>query len=316
MDIQVVVPQVSGVAGSAAAELAAEGLVNDIITTINTGTAPVESTPSTGWVNAALVTEFNNLQTEKATLQSNVTTYVEENWAYKEDNCREDIGYMVDAITYDILYGGNSQTMDAAGEYYSGGVLVLPSTELNPTITTYVYLKEITSDIITNTAINPLQTVSTQSTVNPPATSNEAIKSEELFDILIRLLDRGYICEVTLDENVASTNEISINDVAAGTEITFHQYSLIVASGHTFEWVGAGININSALPYEGGRSILANQVVEENGGRIYYTSTDQEGDFRIGNDLTINRTTGTIEGDTFDRSLFAVLTPYILAIED
>ena len=51
------------------------------------------------------------------------------------------------------------------------------------------------------------------------------------------------------------------------------------------------------------------------GGRVNFTSTDQKGDFRIGTGLTINRATGTIEGDDFDRSLFAVMTPYILAIE-
>ena len=34
----------------------------------------------------------------------------------------------------------------------------------------------------------------------------------------------------------------------------------------------------------------------------------------ISNDLTINRNLGTISGRTFTKSLFAVLTPYILAI--
>jgi hypothetical protein len=48
---------------------------------------------------------------------------------------------------------------------------------------------------------------------------------------------------------------------------------------------------------------------------VNFTSTDHKGDFRIGGDLVINRQSGTIEGATFDRSLFAVLTPYILALE-
>ena len=48
---------------------------------------------------------------------------------------------------------------------------------------------------------------------------------------------------------------------------------------------------------------------------MVYTSTDQIGDFRIGNDLTINGSTGTITGETFDKALFAVITPYVLAIE-
>ena len=63
--------------------------------------------------------------------------------------------------------------------------------------------------------------------------------------------------------------------------------------------------------------IQANEIVQDaNGaGQVYFTSTDQQGDFRIGGELVINRATGTITGTTFDRSLFAVLTPYILALE-
>jgi hypothetical protein len=51
-------------------------------------------------------------------------------------------------------------------------------------------------------------------------------------------------------------------------------------------------------------------------GLVFFTSTDHKGDFRIGSDLVIDREKGRIQGVTFDRSLFAVLTPYILALED
>lgn len=228
---------------------------------------------------------------------------------YIEDKCREDIGYIVDAITYDIIYNGNSQTANAAGEYYSGGVFRIPEQERIPTINTYKRLKDVAEDCITNTLVNAFQTVTTQNISLPPASSVEAETSNSLFDIIIRILEKGYICEVTFDEPVNL-------EIISGTNVSFHQYSLITASGHTFEWVGSGTNVNTALPYEGGRPVVENQVIETNGGRVYYTATDQEGDFRIGGELVINRTTGTIEGTTFDRSLFAVLTPYILAIED
>jgi hypothetical protein len=71
----------------------------------------------------------------------------------------------------------------------------------------------------------------------------------------------------------------------------------------------------TALPQAGGIPIQANEVVQTNGGEVVYTSTDQRGDFRIGDQLTINSVQGTITGEAFDRSLFAVMTPYILAIE-
>jgi len=52
-----------------------------------------------------------------------------------------------------------------------------------------------------------------------------------------------------------------------------------------------------------------------NGGVVNYTSTDQFGNFNINNNLTINGINATIEGDAFQRSLFGLMTPYILAIE-
>ena len=97
--------------------------------------------------------------------------------------------------------------------------------------------------------------------------------------------------------------------------VNFMQISLISASSQTFEYVGTGTNILTATPRLGGIPIQANEIRQTNGGRVNYTSTDQFGDFRIGDGLLISEEAGVIEGTTFDRSLFAVLTPYILALE-
>jgi len=104
-------------------------------------------------------------------------------------------------------------------------------------------------------------------------------------------------------------------EVLANSTISFHQGSYISASAHAFEYIGSGINLATALPYNGGYPIQGNQVQFSGGGQVYVTSTDQKGDFRIGSDLTINRVDGTITGRTFDKSLFSIMTPYILAIE-
>jgi hypothetical protein len=99
------------------------------------------------------------------------------------------------------------------------------------------------------------------------------------------------------------------------TPCVFRVRSVINASSHTFEYVGTGTNLTTALPQAGGIPVPANQVVKLNNGQVIYTSTDQRGDFNVGDQLTINGATGTITGETFDKSLFAVMTPYILALE-
>jgi hypothetical protein len=103
--------------------------------------------------------------------------------------------------------------------------------------------------------------------------------------------------------------------IANNVNVDFYSRSFIASSGHTFEYVGSGNNLFTAIPEAGGIPIQANEIVSSQGGQVFFTSTDQKGDFRIGETLLINRADGTITGRTFDRSLFAVMTPYILAIE-
>ena len=115
------------------------------------------------------------------------------------------------------------------------------------------------------------------------------------------------ITTLTLAENL-------INTVGVGSTAFFFQQSKIVASSHTFEYIGSGNTITLATPKRGGVTIQANEVVSQNGGRVIYTSTDQAGNFRIGDDLQINQATGTISGRAFSKSLFSEITPFILAL--
>jgi len=99
-----------------------------------------------------------------------------------------------------------------------------------------------------------------------------------------------------------------------GTTVSFYTRSSIIASAHTFEYVGAGTNPLTALPQYGGIPIEANEVIATNGGVITFTSTDQKGNFKVGKGFTINQATGTITGNDFYESLFAEMTPFILAL--
>jgi len=225
---------------------------------------------------------------------------------YDQTKCRRDMGYIIDAVTYDIIYGGNSQTIDAADEYYSAGILQVPLETKRATWETFDYIGDLAGLCMINSPVAALNTVTTQVTNLPPSSAIEGQRVSDLFDIVADLIENGYSSVVTLEEIVDTLPD--------NTGITFHQFSLITSSGHTFEWVGAGTNINSALPSLGGIPIQENQVIQVNGGRVYFTSTDQKGDFRIGNDFVINRKDGTITGRTFTKSLFVTITPYILAL--
>jgi hypothetical protein len=107
-----------------------------------------------------------------------------------------------------------------------------------------------------------------------------------------------------------------LGNVAPSTTVEFFTRSSIIASAHTFEYVGAGTDPATALPQYGGLPIEANEVIQTNGGVITFTSTDQKGNFKVGTGFTINQATGEITGDYFYRSLFAQITPYILALNN
>lgn len=114
---------------------------------------------------------------------------------------------------------------------------------------------------------------------------------------------------------VVEISQALLTPIPDNTPVSFYIRSVISASSHTFEYIGTGNSLANALPATGAQAIPANEVVQTNYGEVIYTSTDQRGNFKVGDQLTINGATGTISGDTFDKSLFAVLTPYILAIE-
>lgn len=288
------------------------GIVTSIISE-GTSAAPVIVFPDPTGVDANVSNAANNLQLNRDFLIAQTIGFISFNspgLTYDETKCRRDVGYIIDAITYDILYGGNSQTIVAAEAYWNGGVFQLSATEKTATVQAYQQLKSDSASIVRNFPVSPYTGEEFQVTSGTAATASEATTVESLFDILINLINDAFTATITTEEDAETSTTYSV-----GATFEFFQYSLISASGHTFEWVGSGTNINTALPSQGGVPIADNQVVETNGGQVYYTSTDEKGDFSIGRDLVIDRNTGTITGNTFDRSLFAVLTPYILALE-
>ena len=94
--------------------------------------------------------------------------------------------------------------------------------------------------------------------------------------------------------------------------------SLVVTTSHDFSYAGSGVNFMALPAQQGGRGSgtdMSKAVVQEDGGRVFFTAGDESGDFHIGDGLTIRQATGTLEGRTFNQALFAQMTPFILALE-
>ena len=92
------------------------------------------------------------------------------------------------------------------------------------------------------------------------------------------------------------------------TLIIREQYSQVRLTGHDFLDIGTG-NTNSTrypqlyLEGEGAENARQpfNETVNNGGGRVFYTSTDQDGNFRVGELFTVEQSTGTV---TINADLF------------
>src|SRR5210317_987005 len=109
-------------------------------------------------------------------------------------------------------------------------------------------------------------------------------------------------------------NEFVPYELFEDDPFTLQRISRILTSSHSFEYVGSGTSINTSLPFRGALPIKENEVVALDGAQIPFTSTDQKGNFDIGEGIQIDQTTSTIRGRDFSKAIQAEVTPLILAL--
>ena len=142
--LQSTVTRVAGTAGDATSSSRIGADVDDIVTTITTGTAPTETLPATTWV----ATEFTNantaLQSARTTIRSNVITFINTNFpalVYDSTKCSRDIGFIIDGIGYDIMMGSNYRSILNGASYYRAQSSKVIGDQKEATLAAFNYLK-------------------------------------------------------------------------------------------------------------------------------------------------------------------------------
>jgi hypothetical protein len=339
----------------------------------------------TGFINTAPATlqpDYDDvdarLQTNKGSLQTSIISWINANYpslTYNTTKCERDVGYIVDAVSYDLQHGGISHSLKAGRAYWNGMTSKLPTNQTAPTVAAFNQLETLMRDagilaaapsripLIDDALAAAIAVINEIITNGPELTgfnsASQLIRKNKAFlqaevrayvssagfivaylggnalsayqlDLCTR--DVGYLVDAvagdlvgsgayplgyTVDKETTTIFE-EVTDYAPldYETVNFYQVSVASASSHTFEYVGAGTDINTCLPQLGGVPIQENEIVMRRGGRIYYTSTDHKGDFRIGEGLVINQNTGTLSGRVFAKSLFGLITPFVLSIEN
>jgi hypothetical protein len=97
---------------------------------------------------------------------------------------------------------------------------------------------------------------------------------------------------------------------ASGATWSFFLRSMVSTASHTMEYAGSGCNYN-ALPENGGVPVEANESISRNNGRVWLTSTDQSGKFKVGDTFVVDQQTGFVNVDpsSYGVNIVSDLTP-------
>ena len=155
--------------------------------------------------------------------------------------------------------------------------------------------------------VDNLSTINNFTTNQPGKTMVVEIGSD-VYPILRVSEVSGNACSITISNPKPSQRNINLglfNSLSDGQSVEFKLQSYISTGGHTFEFVGSGTDY-TAHPDYGGFPNPVNQVIETggsganaqfNGGRVWVSSTDQDGQFRVGTTLVVDQKTGYINID-------------------
>jgi hypothetical protein len=208
------------------------------------------------------------LQNNRAFLAAEVVAYVNDNTppaGYDQAKCLRDAGYIVDALTYDILYGGNSATLINARAYFDGAVAQLPEAQRLATAASYAHLATVVAAVVTDATGVASTTpttgnAQTQVTTGAPATATEGNALDALLQIIENVVTAGNL------NSLPSVIEPDLTALSVSTELTDAANDIlsnrVLIVNRVVQSVDAPLPIT--LQTAGNRSILGNDYTQVN----------------------------------------------------
>jgi hypothetical protein len=197
-------------------------VITDILTTGVEGvTGAIIPNGLAGSTSTSVFNAYTLLQANKEYLKAEAIAFITNTapgFDYNPETCARDVGYMIDSVSFDLLYGGNRQAIQSGVYYYgysttsSAVALELPQVE-----GAYNYLKYILKYVIEGTELTTkYQTSVAQVTALPTGTSSESSIARSKVERIITIILNGPTGIVKEPISLtASTN----NDVANAAAI-------------------------------------------------------------------------------------------------
>jgi hypothetical protein len=228
------------------------------------------------------------LQANKTFIQYEITAWIANNYAvkaipnYSAVKYQTNFGYIVDALIYDLMYGGNSSTYDTALGYYLGGNQIVGQE------TYYTAAMGRLSTIVQQIVVNQAVTISAgnlqvQNTSLSTATVSEATTLGNLVAILTDYVADGVFTTTTrTTPTLPNTSTYPAYTQVSADRTTIQSAKVTIELAvNNFLNTGAGLLIN--IEMGGNRSMLANDfamindlsyaIIATNGGVTEQVST-------------------------------------------
>ena len=219
----------------------------------------------------------NIIINNKDFIKTEITSWMAANYAvktipnYSAVTWQQDVGYIIDALVYDLFYGGNSQTKTNAETYYVNSVSTIAGQE-SFRVAAYTRLKTVFQQIIAGTTVTKSAgNNKIQVTANAPAVPTSYVNSAGgLMDILVDyVLDGDYDTPVGTSNPIITGQDSNLQTIR--TDLLAAK-ATIQTNTITFVNNGAGLTIN--IEMGGNKSMLANDfaMINDLGYAIFTTN--------------------------------------------
>lgn len=143
-------------------------LFNSMVAYISNATPIVTSSPSlVGYDSTALAARtilVNNKSSIVTAVNNHLSSTYKGGFSYNETTCYRDLGYIIDAMSIDILTGGNYQTVNAGKSYYKNASAksIAIGTQLTETVDGIAFAKALGIQVLNQTTQTRFQNLYSQ----------------------------------------------------------------------------------------------------------------------------------------------------------
>jgi hypothetical protein len=169
--------------------------------------------------------------------QTATSTTIKADTHYSRTKTRRDAGYIIDAVIYDLTYGGNAQSVTAGLAYFDGdnadstiSKAQIPASIKSATLGTIAFLKTRMQQVATGANFTPLQTVIPRYTDTAGSAGASTLIGNNVDDI-IEIIDTG---PGAVGTTVTLTDPATTNGVSSTTAL-ISAYSTLNAAAATIQ---------------------------------------------------------------------------------